>query len=187
MGGVNEAEPRSADPDRAERRGADPHSADRHSADRHSADRHSADRHSADRHSANRQRAEVAERLRRRYPRSRLPRPVIMVGVGVLAAVGLGWLVWAGLVYATPQVSAQIASYVVKDDRTISIVLTVERRDPSIPATCRVVAQASDFETVGEVEVAVRPGQNTLTNLDTSIVTLRRATTAVAKGCTSGG
>jgi hypothetical protein len=172
MGGVNEAEPRSADPDRAERRTADPHSADRHSADRHS---------------ANRQRAEVAERLRRRYPRSRLPRPVIMVGVGVLAAVGLGWLVWAGLVYATPQVSAQIASYVVKDDRTISIVLTVERRDPSIPATCRVVAQASDFETVGEVEVAVRPGQNTLTNLDTSIVTLRRATTAVAKGCTSGG
>jgi len=37
------------------------------------------------------------------------------------------------------------------------------------------------------VEVAVPPGQHTVTNIDKTIVTLRRATTAVAKGCTSGG
>jgi hypothetical protein len=131
--------------------------------------------------------AEAAERLRRRYPRSRVPRPVVLILVGLLAATGLGWLIWAGYVYATPQVDAQVASYAVRDDRSIALTLTVERRDPAIPATCRVIAQAIDFETVGELEVAVPPGENRLTNVDLTMVTLRRATTAVAKGCTSGG
>jgi hypothetical protein len=131
--------------------------------------------------------AEVAERLRRRYPRSRVPRPVALALIGGLAAVGLGWLVWAAYVYATPQVDAQVATYAVRDDRSIALTLTVERRDPSIPATCRVIAQASDFETVGELEVAVPAATNRLTNLDLTMVTLRRATTAVAKDCTSGG
>ncbi len=131
--------------------------------------------------------AEAAERLRRRYPRSRLPRPLVVAAVAVIAVVGLGWLVWAGYRHATPQVDAQVATYVVKNDRSIAVVLTVERRDPSIRATCRIVAQATDFETVGEVEVAVPPGDRRLTNLDVTIVTLRRATTAVSKGCTSGG
>ncbi len=130
---------------------------------------------------------EAAERLRSRYPRARVPRPIAIVAVGVLAAIGIGWLVWAGWTYATPQVDAQVASYAVKDDQSVSVVLTVERRDPSIPATCRVVAQATDFETVGEVEVAVPPGEDRLLNQNVTIVTLRRATTAVAKGCTSGG
>jgi Domain of unknown function (DUF4307) len=107
--------------------------------------------------------------------------------VAMVAAVGMGWLVWAAYVYSTPQVDAQVASYVVEDDRSIAVTLTVERRDPSIPATCRVVAQASDFETVGELEVAVPPSENRLVNRDLSVVTLRRATTAVAKGCTSDG
>jgi hypothetical protein len=172
MGGVNQAEPRGAEQGSAQPRGAEQGSTQPRGAEQGSTQPRS---------------AEAAERLRRRYPTSRLPRPIVIVGVGVVAAVGLGWLIWAGLVYATPQVGAQVASYVVKDDRSISVVLTVERRDPSIPATCRVVAQASDFETVGEVEVTVPPGQHTLINIDQTIVTLRRATTAVAKGCTSGG
>jgi hypothetical protein len=130
--------------------------------------------------------AEVAERLRRRYPRSRVPRPVAIALIAVAAAVGLGWMVWAGYLYATPQVDAQVATYVVRDDRHVALTLKVERRDPAVPATCRVVAQAQDFETVGEMEVAVPPGTDRLTTLDLTMVTLRRATTAAAKGCTSG-
>ncbi len=130
--------------------------------------------------------AEAAERLRLRYPRSRVPRPVAVLLIGALALVGLGWLVWAGYVYATPQVDAQVATYVVRGDRSIAVTLTVERRDPSIAATCRVVAQAVDFQTVGEVEVAVPAGTDKLTSVDVDVVTLRRATTAVAKECTSG-
>ncbi|HET9648468.1 MAG TPA: DUF4307 domain-containing protein [Microlunatus sp.] len=132
-------------------------------------------------------RPEVAERLRARYPRSRIPRPVALALIGLVAAVGLGWLVWAGFVYATPQVDAQVQTYVGDGDRSVAVTLTVERRDPSIPATCRIVAQATDFETVGEREVAVPASDARLVNLQVDVVTLRRATTAVAKGCTSDG
>ena len=130
--------------------------------------------------------AEAAERLRLRYPHARVPRPVALVVIGLVAAVGLGWLIWAAYVYATPQVDAQVATYVVRGDRSVAATVTVQRRDPSIPATCRIIAQAVDFQTVGEVELKVPAGQNRQTNVDLDIVTLRRATTAVAKGCTSG-
>jgi hypothetical protein len=130
--------------------------------------------------------ADAAERLRLRYPRPRVPRALVLAGVGAAAAAGLGWMVWAGYTYATPQVTAQVATYVVRNDHSVNLTLTVERRDPGILATCRVVAQAVDFETVGEREVAVPAGDKTLVNLDLDVVTLRRATTVVAKGCTSG-
>jgi hypothetical protein len=128
----------------------------------------------------------AAERLRERYPRSRVPRPVAIGLVATLALVGLGWLVWAGYLFATPQVDAQVATYVVRDDHTVAVTLTVERRDPSIAATCRIVAEAVDHSTVGEKEVLVPAGSDRLTNQAVEIRTLRRAITAVANECTSG-
>ena len=129
---------------------------------------------------------EAAERLRGRYPRSRVPRPVAIGLVAALALVGLGWLGWVGYRYATPQVDAQVATYAVRDDHTVAVTLTVERRNPGIAATCRIVAEAVDHSTVGEIEVAVPAGSERLTNQPVEIRTLRRATTAVANGCTSG-
>ena len=112
---------------------------------------------------------EAAERLRGRYPRSRVPRPV---AIGLVAALAL--------------VDAQVATYAVRDDHTVAVTLTVERRNPGIAATCRIVAEAVDHSTVGEIEVAVPAGSERLTNQPVEIRTLRRATTAVANGCTSG-
>jgi len=129
---------------------------------------------------------DAAERLRRRYPPPRLPRPVL-VGLVVLAAgVGLAWLIWAALAHATPAVSAQVSSFDITSDTSITVTMTVQRSDTSVPATCRVIAQSTDFQPVAEQEVAVQPSTVKLADIKLELTTLRRATSASVSGCEVG-
>ncbi len=127
--------------------------------------------------------AEAAERIRNRYPRSRLPRPVVVALVGVLALAGLGWLIWTATVHSQPAVSGQLAGFRVVSNAATEVTLTVERPDPSVAARCLVIAQAIDFERVGEVEVAVPPSAHQLVDLPVTIKTLRRAISASVDSC----
>jgi Domain of unknown function (DUF4307) len=130
---------------------------------------------------------DVAERLRRRYPRSRMPKPVLIGLVAVGTAIALSWLVWTAWVHANPAVAAQVSAYTVQSNATVAVTLTVDRRDPAVPASCRVVAQAEDFQPVGEQLVKVPASAYKVVNVTFSLTTFRRATTASAKDCTSGG
>jgi len=126
---------------------------------------------------------DAAERLRRRYPPPRLSRPVLVALVAAGTAVGLGWLVWAALLHATPAVSAQVSAFRVTSDTSIEVTMTVQRSDPAVPATCRVIAQSTDFQPVAEKEVAVQPGTVKLADIELTLTTLRRATSASVTGC----
>jgi hypothetical protein len=123
------------------------------------------------------------ERLARRYPKPRVPRPLLIGVVAVVAAVSLGWLIWAGLVHSNPTVSARVPSYTVVSDTRIDVTVTVDRPDPSIAVVCRISAQATDFQPVGEVNLPVEPSADRVVDVEVSITTLRRATTAVVREC----
>lgn len=123
-------------------------------------------------------------RLARRYPRSRLSRRVGVVVVALLAAVGLAWTVWAGLDMATPAVSGRVDTYEVVSDTEVLFTLSVERPDPSQPAMCRVIAQAANFERVGELSVEVPPGDVELIRLEGRMRTFRPAVSVSLDGCT---
>ncbi len=127
--------------------------------------------------------AEVAERLRRRYPPPRVSRPIKIALIAVGVIISLSWLIWAALVHAQPDVSAQVSRYVAADD-SIAVTVTVDRPDPSRPVTCRVIAQAQDFQTVGEQRVPVAATEAKIVNVTVEVKTLRRATSASVKGCT---
>jgi hypothetical protein len=129
---------------------------------------------------------DAAERLRRRYPPPRLPRPVLVGLVALGSAVGLAWLIWAALLHATPAVSAQVSSFAITSDTSIVVTMTVQRSDPSIAATCRVIAQSMDFQPVAEREVAVEPSDVKLADIKLELTTLRRATSASVSGCEVG-
>jgi len=129
---------------------------------------------------------DAADRLARRYPPPRVPRGVLVGLVAAGTALGLGWLVWAGLVHATPAVSAQVSAFTVVSDTTIRVTMTVQREDPSVPATCRVIAQSPDFQPVAEQEVAVPSSTVALANIPLELTTLRRATSASVSGCQVG-
>ena len=59
------------------------------------------------------------DRLARRYPAPRLPRPLVIAIVAVVAAGSLTWLIWTALVHAEPVVSAKVAAYTVVSDSRI--------------------------------------------------------------------
>jgi hypothetical protein len=128
--------------------------------------------------------SEAAERLRLRYPTSRLPRPVLVTVVAVLAVAFLVWLVWTASVHSTPPVSGQVSSYRVLSDQEVTVTLTVDRPDPSRAAVCTVVAQAADFQLVGALErVEIPPQQSRVVDLTLTVKTLRRASSASVKTC----
>ena len=123
------------------------------------------------------------ERLARRYPGPRLPRPVLIAIIAVVAVGSLSWLIWTALVHAEPVVSAKVAAYTVVSDSRIDATVIVDRPDPSIPVVCRVSAQAEDFQPVGEVNLPVEATAEGVVNTSISITTVRRATTAVIREC----
>jgi hypothetical protein len=126
---------------------------------------------------------EVAERLRLRYPPSRLPRAALIATVAVVAAVGLTWLLWAANANANPPVSGVVTSYEVLSDREVAFTLTVERPDPSKPAVCSVVAQSADYGSVGALDVEVPPREERVVDVRLTMKTLRRATNASYRSC----
>ncbi len=85
---------------------------------------------------------DATDRLARRYPPSRVPRPVLVGLVAAGTALALGWLVWAALAHATPDVTAQVSAFEIVSDTAIEVTVTVQRDDPSRAATCRVIAQS---------------------------------------------
>jgi hypothetical protein len=126
----------------------------------------------------------VAERLRRRYPRSRVSRPVVLVLVGIGVALALSWLVVTAWQRARPPAVAEIKAFHVVSDTKIEITLSVERPNPSVIATCRLIAQAQDLGLVGEQAVSVPPSNQRRVDVVVSMTTLRRAVSPSVRGCT---
>ena len=105
---------------------------------------------------------DAAERLRRRYPKSRMPRPLLVGLISVGVVLALTWLVWTALLHSRPPVAAQVQAFRIDSDASVFVTITVERRDPSVPATCRVLAQAVDYQPVGEEQVAIAASRTVL-------------------------
>jgi hypothetical protein len=130
--------------------------------------------------------AAVAERLARRYPPPLVRRRTKVVLVVVATAVALAWLVWAALLHATPAVSGDVAGFRVVSDTSIEVTMTVQRDDPSQPATCRVLAQSTDFQPVAESSVPVAASAYKVVDVPVTLTTLRRATSVTVRSCSTG-
>jgi hypothetical protein len=113
-----------------------------------------------------------------------MPRPLLVGLIGAGAVLALTWLVWTALLHSRPAVAAQIVSFRIDSDTSVSATISVERRDPSLPASCRVLAQADDYQAVGEQQVPIAASTNRVLEANITFTTLRRATTVVVKGCT---
>jgi hypothetical protein len=117
---------------------------------------------------------------------SRARRPIVIVLAVVLAAAGIGWLVWATFLHARPEVTSQLVGFHVHGEHSTSATFTVVRRDKGVRATCLLQASASDHSTVGQLSVRVVAGDPEQ-QLTRTMRTERRASAVDLVGCTAAG
>ena len=120
-----------------------------------------------------------AERYGDRPP---LPRPVVLVAVGLLAAVFVGWVVWAGLGAADRDVRWKDVGYRVVDDTEVEVTFDVIK-DPDASARCTLHALSSSFATVGITTADVGPAAAETVRSSATVRTQERAVTGVVDGC----
>jgi hypothetical protein len=126
----------------------------------------------------------AAERLRRRYPKPRIPRPLLVALISVGVVLALTWLIWTALRHSQPAAAAHVQSYQITSDTSVSVTISVQRQDPTVPVICWVLAQAADFQPVGEQQVPIAASSHQIVNVNLVLTTLRRATAVEIKGCT---
>jgi hypothetical protein len=101
----------------------------------------------------------MTERPTARYGRRRLSRRtrrVLIVGLTLLVVAVGGAVAFVGYQrLGTADVEATMNGYRLLDDETVSVTITVTRKDPRRPAVCIVRARSKDGSETGRREVLV--------------------------------
>lgn len=98
------------------------------------------------------------------------------------AVIGGGWLLWAGLYHANPELRSELISFSVTSDREISIRYSLQRSDSETPVLCTLVARDLEKEVVGQIDDLIELGDTFLTRV-TPIPTRSEAVTAKVVQC----
>ena len=70
----------------------------------------------------------------------------------VVALVGLPWLFWSAWHHSNPEIRVTLVSFQNEKNDSIDITYLVQRRDPSTPLSCTLLARDYDKNVVGEIE-----------------------------------
>jgi hypothetical protein len=117
--------------------------------------------------------------------RTPLRRPAV-IAVALLAAAGIGWLIWVAAAHSSPPVASRLLSFSIDSPTAVSATIQVERTEDA-EASCRLQAMAADFAIVGETTVRVPADAPRRQTVRVTITTQRPATAAVLVGCTTPG
>ena len=76
----------------------------------------------------------------------------------LIAAIGVSWLVWAGLHHSNPNIRVSVISFTATTDRAISIRYEVVRKDKDQLLSCTLFARDYDKNDVVQIEDEISPG-----------------------------
>jgi hypothetical protein len=107
---------------------------------------------------------------------------MVLVGIGV--ALAGTWLVMTAWQRGRPPAVAEVSGFQVVSDTKVDVTLSVERPNPAVVVTCRLIAQAQDLQLVGEQAVSLPASNQGRVDVVVNMVTLRRAVSASVRGCT---
>ena len=121
------------------------------------------------------------ERIAKRYPKQcRTPWVILIL---VLAAVLVGWTVWAGLHHAEQPIRASLHGYQAISDTRVNVTINLHRPDPSVKGSCVLVATGADHVRVVETTVTFPASSSKDETIHTSVKTFSRAVTAELEKC----
>ncbi|MGE2689665.1 DUF4307 domain-containing protein [Mycolicibacterium pulveris] len=129
----------------------------------------------------------MIERPAARYGRQRLSgRQRRWVAIGLTVATVIAGVVLAVIAYqrfASEDVKGEIGSFEVIDDSSVSVTITVTRKDPSQPAVCIVRARSYDGSETGRREVLVAPSTHPAVQVTTVVKTSQPPVVGDVYGC----
>lgn len=129
------------------------------------------------------QTAEDRARIEARYPGTSRTDRLLFVGAALALVAVVVMVVIAGIDRANPPVVAMVRAFDVVSPQMTEVELVVQRSDPSQPVTCSLVAQATNYEFVGEQAVVVPAGDEVLEVVTVNLRTLREATSVAVENC----
>ena len=76
----------------------------------------------------------------------------------ITAVVGVGWIIWAGLHHSNPAIRTQLISFVVDNDREVSVRYSVDRHSTTATTVCTLIARDYDKNIVGQLDQEIPAG-----------------------------
>ena len=113
------------------------------------------------------------------------PRPLMVAALVVLVAAFGGWVLWAALGAATPDVRSDIVGFRIVDAASMRARLEVTA-DANRPVTCTVQAQDRSHQPVGVARVTLPAGTGATRRASVVVRTRSLAVTAVIVSCRRG-
>ncbi len=127
------------------------------------------------------------QRPESRYGRATMPastrrRLVLLLQVlAILALVGVAVLLYQR--FERNDVEGKMGAYDVLDDQTVSVTISVTRKDPAVPVVCIVRAKSRDGAETGRREVLVGPAKARTVQVTTEVKSYRRPYVGDIYGC----
>jgi hypothetical protein len=121
-----------------------------------------------------------------RYGRGRSLRPSRRRATVLVAGVAVAGVVLTAIVYqrlGRSDVEGTLAGYQLIDSQTVSVTISVTRKDPSRPVDCIVRVRAKDGSETGRREVLVAPSAQTTVQVTTVLKSSKPAVVGDIYGC----
>jgi len=121
-----------------------------------------------------------------RYGRGPLPRPSRRKAAALAVVVGAVGIVVAVIGYqrlGRSDVDGRLAGYRLIDGQTVSVTISVTRKDPSRPVDCIVRVRAKDGSESGRREVLVAPSSQATVQVTTIVKSSKPAVVGDIYGC----
>jgi hypothetical protein len=121
-----------------------------------------------------------------RYGRGRPLRPSRRRATILAAVVAVVGVILAAIVYqrlGRGDVEGTLAGYQLIDSQTVSVTISVTRKDPSRPVDCIVRVRAKDGSETGRREVLVAPSAQTTVQVTTVLKSSKPAVVGDIYGC----